>query len=83
VIFTFFNRGKVILNPGLEEAVLQIQELALSSDNGQELVYVPSVPIHLAFIGKRLAGQRMLALKVATHYNLTMISIDDLLRENG
>eukprot|EP00833_Pecoramyces_ruminatium_P006888 jgi/Orpsp1_1/1180920/evm.model.c7180000075125.1 len=65
----------------LNEIIESLNEITKVPEDPYELAVLPSVPICISIIGKRFSGKRTLANKLASMYNLAILSLEDMIKE--
>ncbi|KAH6574351.1 hypothetical protein BASA62_002468 [Batrachochytrium salamandrivorans] len=70
-----------ITNPLLGRLLEDIMELTTMPDVLHEIIPIPSAPLRIAILGKPFSGKLTLAKNLAQIYNMTLICMDDLIKE--
>ena len=65
----------------LNEIIDNLNEITRVPENPYELAVFPSVPICMSVIGKRFSGKMTLATKLASIFNLAVLSLEDMIKE--
>ncbi|KAI9355938.1 hypothetical protein DFJ73DRAFT_824011 [Zopfochytrium polystomum] len=76
------DSGKPLVNELLGSVVSNILEIVYPQEAAPEVSQVPSVPLKLCIIGKAFAGKSTLAKALSSHFGLTVIDPDVLLKEH-
>ncbi|ORX79042.1 hypothetical protein BCR32DRAFT_294674 [Anaeromyces robustus] len=64
----------------LNEIIDNLYEITKVPENPYELAVFPAVPICMSIIGKRFSGKMTLANKIASIYNLAVLSLEDMIK---
>ncbi|KAI8909472.1 hypothetical protein DFJ77DRAFT_472693 [Powellomyces hirtus] len=71
---------KVLRNKALGKMIGTILDMTAPPDPIIETARLPAVPLKLALIGKPFAGKRTVAKRLAAKYHLTVLSVDELIK---
>ncbi|KAI8928765.1 hypothetical protein BC831DRAFT_447306 [Entophlyctis helioformis] len=70
-----------VVNPLLGVIVEDIITLTAPPETTYEVAPLPSAPLRVVIIGKRFAGKSSIAKRIADTYNMSILRIDDLMKE--
>jgi len=65
----------------LNEIIDTLNEITKEPEDPYELAVLPSLPICMSIIGKRFSGKMTIANKLASMYNLAVLSLEDMIKE--
>ncbi|OUM67060.1 hypothetical protein PIROE2DRAFT_58969 [Piromyces sp. E2] len=64
----------------LNEIIDSLNEITRVPENPYELAVLPALPICMSIIGKRFSGKMTLAKKIASIFNLAVLSLEDMIK---
>ncbi|KAI8897549.1 hypothetical protein BC833DRAFT_621127 [Globomyces pollinis-pini] len=73
--------GLIRKNESLAVAVEDIIKLTTIPDEVYQVTPMPVVPLRIAIIGKRFSGKQTQAKLIAAKYNMTILRLDDLVKD--
>jgi adenylate kinase family enzyme len=73
--------SKLIKNDGLSNLIEELFQITLPPIEPYPVTIIPTVPLRIAITGKKYAGKSTLAKVLAEKYQLTILRIDDLVKD--